>query len=88
MFVTAFAAALLGALVAPAITAGITRITEFELPEITLPELPVEAVEKVRSLETKYPWVRMVENVYSALRSEVNMRKSTKYNKFIKTVSF
>merc|ERR1711892_612005 len=30
---------------------GITRISEFELPEITLPELPIEAVEEVRALE-------------------------------------
>ena len=77
MFGTAFAAALLGALVAPALTAGVTRITEFELPEFTLPEISEEAEDEVRSLQTKYPWVAMVENVYSALR------KSQKFNKFI-----
>ena len=83
MFGTAFVAALLGALVAPALSAGITRITEFELPEFTLPEISEKAVEEVRSLETKYPWVRMVENVYSVLREELNYRKSNKFNKFI-----
>merc|ERR1719320_1639828 len=60
MFLTAFAAALLGALVAPLLTAGVTRISE-----ITLPELPKEAVEEVRALESEYPWVKMAENVYT-----------------------
>ena len=83
MFGTAFFAALLGALVAPALSAGITRITEFELPEITLPEISERAEDEVRSLKTKYPWVGMVENVYSALRSELNYRKNHKFNKFI-----
>ena len=83
MFLTAFLAALLGALVAPALTAGITRISEFELPEITLPELPIEAVEEVRALEDKYPWVGMAENVYGALKDEWNSRKGSKFNKFI-----
>eukprot|EP00092_Neocalanus_flemingeri_P025641 GFUD01027798.1.p1 GENE.GFUD01027798.1~~GFUD01027798.1.p1 ORF type:complete len:172 (-),score=36.75 GFUD01027798.1:158-673(-) len=83
MVLTAFFAALAGALVAPAITAGISRVMDFELPEITLPELGDEAVEEVRSLEAKYPWVGMVENVYSALRAEVNMRKTQKFDKYI-----
>ena len=88
MFATAFAAALLGALVAPALSAGITRITEFELPEITVPEITLpeiseKAVDEVRSLKTKYPWVGMVENVYSAVRAELNFRNSHKFKKFI-----
>ena len=83
MFATAFAAALLGALVAPALSAGITRITEFELPEFTLPEITERAVDEVRSLKTKYPWVGIVENVYSAFRAELNFRNSHKFNKFI-----
>ena len=57
MFLTALSTALLGAFVTPALRTEVTRINEFELPEITLPELPLEAVEKVRSLETKYLWV-------------------------------
>merc|ERR1719320_2195748 len=65
MFLTAFAAALLGALVAPLLTAGVTRISEIELPE-----LPKEAVEEVRALESEYPWVKMAENVYSIIRQE------------------
>ena len=85
MLGVAFGAALLGSLFAPLVTGALNRMMEFEFPEITLPELPVEAVEEVRSLETKYPWVRMVENVYSALRAEVNMRQSGKFNKFINT---
>merc|ERR1712154_749111 len=40
MFLTAFPAALLGALVAPLLTAGVNRISEIEIPEISLPELP------------------------------------------------
>merc|ERR1711892_746358 len=83
MFLTAFLAALLGALVAPALTAGITRISEFELPEITLPGLPIEAVEEVRALKDKYPWVGMAENVYGALKDEWNSRQGSKFNKFI-----
>ena len=78
MFLTAFAAALLGALVAPLLTAGVNRISEIELPEIpeiTLPELPKEAVEEVRALESEYPWVKMAENVYSIIRQEVNNNK-------------
>ena len=89
MFATAFAAALLGAMVAPVLNAGITRLMEIEvpelpeLPEITLPELPKEAVDEVRSLKTKYPWVGMAENVYSAFRAEWNMRKNQKFDKFL-----
>ena len=83
MFGTAFIAALLGALVAPALSAGITRITEFELPEITLPEISESVDDEVRSLKTKYPWVEIVENVYSAFRAELNFRNSPKFNKFI-----
>jgi hypothetical protein len=77
MFLTALSAALLGALVAPALSAGVTRITEFELPEITLPEISEKVEDEVRSLQTKYPWVGIVENIYSALQ------KSHKFNKFI-----
>ena len=61
MFGTAFAAALLGALVAPALSAGMTRIMDFQFPELTLPEFTEEAVEKVRSLQTQYPWLGIVE---------------------------
>ena len=81
MFLTALSTALLGALVTPALRTVVTRINEFELPEITLPELPLEAVEKVRSLETKYLWVRMVENLYSAVRGQ-------KFNKFVGNIDF
>merc|ERR1711892_1514125 len=86
---TAFIAALIGAMVAPVLNEGMTRLMDFEipalpeLPEITLPELPKEADEKVRSLEATYPWVGIVENAYSALRAEVNMRKSQKFNKLL-----
>ena len=83
MFGTAFAAALLAALVVPALSAGITRITEFELPEFTLPEISKEAEDEVRSLKTKYPWVGIVQNVYAVLRAELNFRNSQKFNKFI-----
>jgi hypothetical protein len=83
MFLTALSAALLGALVAPALSAGVTRITEFELPEITLPEISEEVVDEVRSLKTEYPWVEMAEKAYSVLRSELNFRKNPKFNKFI-----
>ena len=82
MFGTAFAAALLGALVAPALTAGMTRIMDFQFPEVTLPEFTGEAVEKVRSLQNKYPWVGVVENLYSSLRDELDMRKEQKFIKF------
>ena len=85
MFLTAFAAALLGALVAPLLTAGVNRISEIEIPEIpeiSLPELPKEAVEEVRALEADYPWVRVAENVYSILRQEVNTWRGNKFNKF------
>ena len=82
MFGTAFAAALLGALVAPALTAGMTRIMDFQFPEVTLPEFTEEAAEKVRSLQNKYPWVGIVENLYIALRADLDMRKGQKFNKF------
>merc|ERR1711887_404646 len=75
MFLTAFAAALLGALVAPLLTAGVNRISE-----IALPELPKEAVEEVRALESEYPWVKMAENVYSIIRQEVNKNKFSKFS--------
>ena len=39
MFLTALSAALLGALDAPALSTAVNRITEFELPENTLPEI-------------------------------------------------
>merc|ERR1711892_232825 len=86
---TAFIAALIGAMVAPVLNEGMTRLMDFEipeppeLPEITLPELPKEAEEKARSLEDTHPWVGIVENMYSALRAEVNMRKSQKVNKLL-----
>merc|ERR1711892_1201699 len=86
---TAFIAALIGAMVAPVLNEGMTRLMDFEipelpeLPEITLPELPKEAEEKVRSLEATHPWVGIVENAYSALRAEVNMMKSQKFNKLL-----
>merc|ERR1719154_973960 len=70
MFLTAFAAALAGALVAPALSAGISRITEFELPEFTLPEISEKVEDEVRSLKTNYPWVGILENVYSAVQAE------------------
>merc|ERR1712055_333960 len=79
---TAFVAALAGALVAPVFRAGFDSMMEFELPEITLPELPVEAVEEVRSLEEKYPWVGALDIMYRELREQVNRRKSTQFNKF------
>ena len=88
MFGTAFAAALLGALVAPALTAGMTRIMDFQFPEVTLPEFTEEAVEKVKSLQTKYPWVGIVENLYTALRAELDMRRGTKFNKLISNKKF
>ena len=68
-------------MVAPALSTAVTRITEFELPEIT--ELTLEAVEKVRSLETNYPWMGMVENVYSVVRDELEMGRGQRFNKFI-----
>merc|ERR1712203_1172136 len=80
MFLTAFAAALLGALGGPLLTAGVNRISEIELPEITLPELPKEAVEEVRALESEYPWVKMAENVYSIIRQGVNKNKFSKFS--------
>ena len=82
MFGTAFAASLLGALVAPALTEGITRIMDFQFPEVTLPEFTEKAAEKVRSLETKDPLVGIMENLYSSLRAELNMRKGQKFIKF------
>ena len=88
MFLTALSAALLGALVAPALSTAVTRITEFELPEITLPELPLEAVEKVRSLESIYPWVGMLENMYSVVRDELEMGRGHKFNKFVANNDF
>ena len=88
MFLTALSAALLGALVAPALSTALTRITEFELPEITLPELSLEAIEKVRSFETKYPWVGMVENMYSAVRDEWKLGRGQKFDKFVANNDF
>jgi hypothetical protein len=81
MFGTAFAAALLGALIAPALTSGITRIMDFQFPEVTLPEFTEEAAEKVRSLQNNYPWVGVVENFYSMLRAEFDMKNGHKFNK-------
>merc|ERR1711971_255898 len=83
MFLTAFAAALAGALVAPALSAGISGITEFELPEFTLPEISEKVEDEVRPLKTNYPWVGIVENVYTAVQSELNYRNSHKFDKFI-----
>ena len=89
MFLTAFAAALLGALVAPLLTAGVNRISQIELPEIpaipeiTLPELTKEAEEEVRALEGDYPWVRMVENVYTVVKEQWNSSQGHKFSKFM-----
>merc|ERR1719483_1625594 len=76
---TVFFAALLGALVAPALSAGMTRIMDFEidLPEIELPEL-VRKVEEdedkeivdVRSLKQKFHWMKMAEKAYDLITNE------------------
>ena len=89
MFGTALLAAIIGTAVSSALTMGMNRLAtiEFEFPEFTLPELPQEAVEEVRSLESKYPWVALVENVYDALRVELNHRKSSKFNKYLSSNS-
>ena len=58
-----------------------TRIMEFQFPEVTLPEFTEETVEKVRSLQNKYPWVGVVENLYSMLRAEFDMKNGHKFNK-------
>ena len=85
---TVFLAALLGALVAPALTAGMTRMMDFEIdvPEIELPEFPIRRVEEVededaevvevRSMKHEIPWMKMAETAYNMLRSEFTRRNN------------
>jgi len=90
---TVFFAALLGALVAPALSAGMTRFMDFEidLPEIELPELLRKVEEEededndivdVRSLKQKFPWMKMAEKAYELINNELSrQKKGTKFNK-------
>merc|ERR1712154_601078 len=65
---TVFLAALLGALVAPALSAGVSRVMdlEIEIPEIELPKISDNTIEDedvevidARSLNKKSPWMEM-----------------------------
>merc|ERR1712079_324958 len=67
VLVTVFLAALLGALVAPALTAGMTRVMdlEIEIPEIELPkivETPGEVTEDApRNFQRNPKWFKVAE---------------------------
>jgi len=97
---TVFFAALLGALVAPALSAGVTRIMdlEIELPEIQLPELVRKVEEEededneivdVRSMKQEFPWVKMAEKAFDLISSELSRQKrGTKFDKFESSKKF
>ena len=83
MFGTAFAAALLGSLVAPVFTESVNRIMEFELPDFVLPETEdtEEAVQKVRALEEIHPWLILIVQAYKNWHTKLKLERN-KLDKF------
>merc|ERR1712156_357758 len=82
VLVTVFLAALLGALVAPALSAGMTRVMdlEIEIPEIELPKIADNTIEdddedveiiEARSLKKKSPWMKMAQGALSLLEHKL-----------------
>merc|ERR1712109_119603 len=79
VLVTVFLAALLGALVAPALTAGVTRVMdlEIEIPEIELPkivETPGEVTEEdaPRNFQRKPKWFKVAEEAVRLLEKRLS----------------
>merc|ERR1711909_40871 len=77
-----FLAALLGALVAPALSAGVSRVMdlEIEIPEIELPKIADNTIEdddedvkiiEARSLKKKSPWMKMAQGALSLLEHKL-----------------
>merc|ERR1712212_1178315 len=77
VLVTVFFAALFGALVAPALSAGVSRVMdlEIEIPEIELPKITNNSIEddedveiiEARSLKKNSPWMKMAQGALSLL---------------------
>merc|ERR1712244_37093 len=81
VFATVFLAALLGALVAPALSAGVSRVMdlEIEIPEIELPKISDNTIEDedvevidARSLNKKSPWMEMAQGALSLLEHKLS----------------
>merc|ERR1712083_766424 len=85
VLVTVFFAALLGALVAPALSAGVSRVMdlEIEIPKITdnTIEDDDEDVEIIdaRSLKKNSPWMKMAQGALSLLEHKLASQNSGHY---------
>ena len=92
MVATAFVAALAGALVAPAISAGLTRVAEFRFPElpqieISLPESETAAADGDAEVTearagSSLTWRHLLTNLVTNLAGEA--ASSGKFNKFLR----
>merc|ERR1711915_994889 len=79
VLVTVFLAALLGALVAPALTAGVTRVMdlEIEIPEIELPKIVETRGEETgedapRNFQRKPKWFKVAEEAVRLLEKRIS----------------
>merc|ERR1712212_544791 len=90
VLVTVFFAALLGALVAPALSAGVSRVMdlEIEIPEIELPKITDNTIEDddedveiidARSLKKNSPWMKMAQGALSLLEHKLANQNSGHY---------